>query len=129
MEQTMLLTAGWSRGTLITFRFFFVYFVLYIIPFPLNLLPGVSVVFQPIVDLSVNFFELLAKTIVSLDYEKPATPNGSGDTTIHYMQLLVFTTFGFLTTVVWSALDRKRNNYEKLLQWLLILMRYYLASP
>ena len=37
METTMSLPASWSRGSLIAFRFFFVYFIFYIFPFPLNL--------------------------------------------------------------------------------------------
>src|SRR5688572_9699835 len=128
MEQTMSLPAAtWSRGSLIAFRFSFAYFVLYMIPFPLNLLPGVSTVLQPLTDLSINFFELLAKNIVSENYERPSTPNGSGDTTIHYIQLLVFVTFAFLATAVWSVVDRKRTNYEKLMQVLLVLVRFYLA--
>jgi uncharacterized membrane protein YphA (DoxX/SURF4 family) len=127
MEQIMAWPTRWSQGSLITFRFFFVYFVLYIIPFPLNLLPGVSYLFQPLTDLSINLFELLAKNIVSVDYQRPSTPNGSGDTTIHYMQLLVFVTFAFLATAVWSVVDRKTTNYEKLMQALLALIRYYVA--
>ena len=69
MEQTMSLPASWSRGSLIAFRFFFVYFIFYIFPFPLNLLPEFSAVFQPLTDLSINIFEPLAKNIIGADYE------------------------------------------------------------
>ena len=33
-----------------------------------------------------------------------------------------------IITIVWSIADRRRKNYEKLLYWLVILMRYYVAA-
>jgi hypothetical protein len=124
MDQTMQLSAAWGKGTLIGFRFFFVYFMLYIIPFPLSLVPGVAEAFGPLTELTLKFFEFLARTIVTQDYKMPS-PNGSGDTTINYVQLFVFVIVSSLATIVWSVVGRKRSNHEKLLQGLWILMRYY----
>ena len=126
METTMSLPASWSRGSLIGFRFFFVYFIFYIFPFPLSPLTEILTVFQPVTELSNKIYEPLAKHIMGTEYELP-TPNGSGDTVLNYIQFFVFLIFSVAVTITWSFVDRKRDNYEKLLQWLLILLRYYLA--
>src|SRR5688572_16686090 len=125
MEQTMSLSSNWSQGSLIAFRFFFVYFISYIFPFPLTLLSEFSTVFQPLTELSTKMYEPLAKNIWGADYEFPA-PNGSGDTTLNYIQFFVFFIFSCSVTIIWSIVDRKRDNYEKLLQTLIVLLRYYL---
>ncbi|HEY5746569.1 MAG TPA: DoxX family protein, partial [Chryseolinea sp.] len=54
-------------------------------------------------------------------------PNGSGDTTWNYVQLAVIGSISLLATVVWTAIDRKRADYDKLLFWFLIFLRYFLA--
>jgi hypothetical protein len=53
--------------------------------------------------------------------------NGSGDTTLDYIQDLCFVVLAALVTIVWSILDRRRSEYVKLHQILRICMRYALA--
>jgi uncharacterized membrane protein YphA (DoxX/SURF4 family) len=126
MKSTMSLPASWSRGSLIAFRFFFVYFIFYILPFPLNLLPEFSTVFQSLKELSIKAYEPIAKNIMGADYEFPVS-NGSGDTSLNYIQFFVFLIFSFVVTIIWTFVDRKRDNYEKLFAVLIIILRYYLA--
>ena len=78
----MLLPANWSRGNLIAFRFFFVYFIFYILPFPLSPLTEILTVFQPVTELSNKIYEPLARHVMGADYQLP-TPNGSGDTVLN----------------------------------------------
>lgn len=52
--------------------------------------------------------------------------NGSGDTTYNWVSLLVYLIIAGIASLIWSSVDAKRPNYEKLLQWLLVLVRYYL---
>ena len=127
METTMSLPASWSRGSLIAFRFFFVYFIFYIFPFPLDFLPKISLLFQPLSDLSAAICGYIAKNFMGVEHEITGPNNGSGDTTMNYVQLLLFTGYSIIITIVWSITDRRRTNYEKLLYWLIILLRYYLA--
>jgi len=128
MEQTMSLPAAWSRGSLIAFRFFFAYFIFYIFPFPLDFLPKISLLFQPLSDLSAAICGYIAKNFMGIEHEIYGQPNGSGDTTMNYVQLLLFTGYSIIITIAWSITDRRRKNYEKLLSWLIILLRYYLAA-
>ena len=69
MEQTMSLPASWSRGSLIAFRFFFAYFIFYIFPFPLNFLPKISALFQPLTDLSAAICGYIAKNFIGVEHE------------------------------------------------------------
>ena len=128
MEQTMSLPATWSRGSLIAFRFFFAYFLFYIFPFPLDFLPKISGLFQPLTDLSAAICSYIAKNLTGVEHEIYGTANGSGDSTLNYVQFFIFMAYSLIITIVWSVTDRRRKNYEKLLYWLIILIRYYVAA-
>ena len=53
-------------------------------------------------------------------------PNGSGDTTFNWVSIFTYLMISGVTTIIWSALDHKRPNYEKLMEWMVVLIRYYL---
>jgi len=53
--------------------------------------------------------------------------NGSGDTTYNYFQILFFAVLSILMAVGVGLIDNKRDNYNTLLSWLTILIRYYVA--
>lgn len=53
--------------------------------------------------------------------------NGSGDTTYNYYQILFFLFFALLFGVVISFVDKRRINYNTLMNWFIIFIRYYLA--
>ena len=126
MEHTISLSPRWSQGSMIAFRFAFSYFIFYIFPFPFNILPQLSTVFQPLAEWSNKIYEPLAAYVMGTDYKLPA-PNGSGDTVLNYMQFFVGFIFSVVATIIWSFVDRTRDSYEKLLQLLIIVLRYYLA--
>lgn len=126
MEQTISLTAKWSQGSLIAFRFLFAYFVLYIFASPLQLLSGSSTLFEFLTEGYMNLCGWVAGDIMGLEFSKREA-NGSGDTTFNYIQIFLFAFFSLVIALLWSVIDRKRNEYEKLLYWLTILLRYYLA--
>jgi hypothetical protein len=121
-QSTTLSQSQWSFGTKVFFRFFFVYFALYIFPFPIGIVE-VPFDFSLIWDMPVIW---LGKTL--FDYDITIRPNGSGDTTWNYVQVLLITTIAIPATIVWSILDHKRQNYDKLYLWLTIFLRYYLGS-
>ena len=128
MEHTITLPASWGRGSLIAFRFFFAYFLFYIFPFPLDFLPKISGLFQPLTDLSAAICSYIAKNLTGVEHEIYGTANGSGDSTLNYVQFFIFMAYSLIITIVWSVTDRRRKNYEKLLYWLIILIRYYVAA-
>lgn len=122
MDQTHTLPqTQWSLSSRIFFRFFFVYFALYIFPFPLNLVEFYD--FSLIWDAPVLW---LGETLFG--YEITVRPNGSGDTTWNYVQVLLFAIIAVIATVVWSVVDRHRASYDTLYLWLIIALRFYLGS-
>lgn len=54
-------------------------------------------------------------------------PTGSGDTTLDYIQNLLFLIVAMAATLIWSVTDRKRGDYRRLEPWLRLLVRYTLA--
>lgn len=61
------------------------------------------------------------------DYKITVFTNGSGDTTYDYLLILFLTVFSLFGCLIWSILDKKRKNYNKLYYWLIVLIRFYLA--
>lgn len=117
----------WSVAQRAGFRFVFCYFVLYIFPFPFGGYPGRVLSFDLYDKMWYSLVPWMARHILRLS--KPITifPNGSGDTTFNYVQLLCFLVIAAVATIIWTALDRKRAVYHTLHDWLRIYVRYALA--
>jgi uncharacterized membrane protein YphA (DoxX/SURF4 family) len=118
---------SWSLTQKIFFRFSFIFFGLYIFPFPANYLP----VFKSNLDwVSESWDWLIAdagKYIFHLPYEITPILNGSGDTTWNWIQIFIIVCSAFSGMLIWSIVDRHRKNYERLLYWFTVCIRYYLA--
>jgi hypothetical protein len=108
---------SWTTGTKILFRFFFVYLVCYA---PASW----WVEFSPFSPWNATVI-FAGHHVFNIDIT--VMPNGSGDTTWNFVQLAVIGSISVLATVAWTAMDRKRANYDKLLFWFLIFLRYFLA--
>jgi hypothetical protein len=52
---------------------------------------------------------------------------GSGDTTYDYLALLLIFVISIVGTVTWSVTGRNTPNYNKLMYWLLVVIRYYVG--
>jgi uncharacterized membrane protein YphA (DoxX/SURF4 family) len=108
-------TPRWSLAGRILFRLTFVYLLLFILfggnsPL-LRLWDGIVLwVGKHVFDVAITF-----------------RPLGSGDTTWNYVQLFCFLVVAAGTSFVWSLLDRKRINYQRLDDWLRVIVRYSLA--
>lgn len=61
------------------------------------------------------------------DVEIVFRPNGSGDTTYNYVQLLATILIAGFACLIWSLVDRRRLAYPRLAEWLIVGVRYYLA--
>ena len=127
MESTLTYVPKWSTPALVAFRFIFVYFLIYVLPFPVDLIPYGEVITGPLHALFFSVTEYFGKFILDGSYVSPPSTTGSGDTTFHYVQMLFATLLTGVITIVWSVVDRKRCNYEELLYWFVIFLRYYLA--
>ena len=117
-------TKPWSIWKLTGFRYVFVFFVLKTSLW--SKIPFVNYFFH---DLSYYPSFFIQNYLLNLHdtprWEHP--PTGSGDTLDDWMLLLSYVILSLLGTLVWSFLDRKRENYDQLSNVLSVGLRYYLA--
>jgi hypothetical protein len=117
---------SWSLPKRIAFRFAFAYLVAYNFPFPVNEIPqleewaaGYDKLWEPLV-------RAVGRALFGVDAS--ILPNGSGDTTFNYVQLFCFAIIAMVATLIWSLLDRRREEYTRLDAWLRIYVRFTLAA-
>ncbi len=126
--------AAWPFWQRILFRFSFVYFLLYSQSSMGGILArnlGMSWI-QSVVGFSgpllFNASQWLAIHAFHLSgFRTTRFPTGSGDTTLAYISNLCVLICALIVTPVWSALDRRRQNYQTMLAWFRIWVRYVLA--
>jgi len=106
----------WTQLQKIGFRFFSIY--LFLFTMSNQFLPAFA--FDPLWRKVVPWF---AETFLALDIQ--TFTNGSGDTTYNYLSLLVYFIIALIGSIIWSVLDWERANYQKLFQWFVMLIRYY----
>ncbi|MEM7349239.1 MAG: hypothetical protein AAF657_00440, partial [Acidobacteriota bacterium] len=99
-------TGRWLGLRRLGFRFLLIYFVLYVLPFPLSLIPGVSErgdlmrkIWDPLVLFTGEHFLGLGEITVR--------PAGSGDTTWNYVQVLILFVLATVGGLLWTLLDRR----------------------
>lgn len=117
---------AWGLAKRLLFRFAFAYLVLYIFPFPLNVTPQQGLLTKPY-DALWNFIVPWVGQHV-FGTEITIQPNGSGDTTWNYVQVFCLLGLALAATAVWTLLDRKRTEYERLQDWLRAYVRFSLAT-
>ena len=120
MENITLMP--WSSSKKVIFRLLFIYLILYALPFPI--LTGDFNTYTLWLTGPVSW---TGKYLLGVDHDITLLLNGSGDQTFHYVQAFLFFLLALAGTLVWSIVDRKRRGYEKLLFWLTVYIRYYLA--
>jgi hypothetical protein len=127
----------WGLARRILCCFAFVYLVLYIMLLPLRYarLVGeqlhvgvgfVEILYQVYHDCWDGLVLWVGKQVFQVDIVIRAT--GSGDTTFDYVQHFCYVVLAAATAALWSLLDRKRLNYARLHDWLLVGVRFYLAA-
>jgi hypothetical protein len=121
--------AAWRPATRVLFRFAFAYLLLYNLPFPL----AFPLSELPLLDKASAAYDALWHAFVpwvgkhAFGLEITVFPNGSGDTTFNYVQLVIFAVLAAAATLVWTLLDRRRTEYARLHEWLRIYVRFALA--
>ena len=121
--------ARWSVPQKIAFRFFFIFFVLYIIFVPSDSIPLYNDVFYPFINFFQGFIAWAAKNtlhIVITPVIKSLGDSG-GDSTFDYLLYLFVIVLSAVVTIIWSFTGRKTANYNKLFYWLLVMLRYFVA--
>jgi hypothetical protein len=115
----------WGAAKRLLFRFGFVYLLLYNLPFPLSMLPG-RALSKAYEGLWAPLVHGVGKRLFHVDIT--VRPNGSGDTTFNYVQVFCFLVLAAAAALVWTLLDRRRPNYQRLYAWLRVYVRFALAA-
>lgn len=113
----------------VAFRFVCSYWILYNVRAGGNVIPGVAFLTSSYNRLWHAIVPWVAIHVFHLSGPVTVYPqvNGSGDTTLDYIEVLCFAVTAILATLIWSVLDRKRSEYRRLHLWLRIFVRYTLA--
>jgi len=119
--------ASWSLTQKLMFRFFLIFFLLYIFFNPNGVLPYSDYVFNFYIQPFHTLMIWIAKNILHLSYPVTVFTNGSGDTTYDYVVIFFITAVAVMASVVWSIVDKKTKSYNRLFYWLCVIIRYYVA--
>ena len=122
----------WSLAGRVAFRFYFVYFGLYclatqivtgLFPIPNVDIPDPATLWpmRPVVLWTASHIFRVTTPLVYTD-------SGSGDKTFDWVLAFCLLVFAVLTTAMWSALDRKRENYITFDKWFRLFLRFSLAG-
>jgi len=131
-ELPLLPVPQWSLASRSAFRFCFVYFGWYCVatqilgslfPIPKVDIPDLSS-FWPM--RQVTFW--IAAHIFHAQLPLVYTDSGSGDKTFDWVLVFWQLVVSALATVIWSVLDRKRQNYVTLYKWFRVFVRIGLAG-
>jgi hypothetical protein len=107
---------AWPASARFGFRLLFSYLVLYLLPFPLDMIPGLGRVGEAWAAVWQALVPEVGRRAFALDIT--VLPNGSGDTTFNYVQTLCFAALAVVSAGLWTALDRRRSSYAVLHRWL-----------
>jgi hypothetical protein len=127
MDQTLTVRPPWSTGKKIAFRFFFLFFILYIFLNPNAGVPLSDLFFDYYITPFHSLIPWFAKHILHLSYDVTVFTNGSGDTTYDYLVFLFVIILSVIGMLIWTVADRKRVSYNSLYYWLTVIIRYYAA--
>jgi hypothetical protein len=124
----------WSLAKRIVFRFVCSYLMLYNLPMMghvnlLDAIPGVPWLSARYIQawhtivpwVAIHLFQLSGPVTVYPD------GNGSGDTTLDYVENLCLVATALLATLLWSLMDFKRPDYRRLHFYLRVYVRYALS--
>jgi uncharacterized membrane protein YphA (DoxX/SURF4 family) len=118
---------GWSSAQRVGFRLVCAYLVLYILPFPLDRLPGGETLTTPYEALWDALVPWVGKHLMPPELSVRVLHSGSGDTPYAYTKLFLFVVLAGVAAAVWSWVDRHRTQYVKAHDVLRTLVRYLLA--
>ena len=131
-QESSVPRAQWSLALRIAFRFCVAYFTLFSLSN--QILGGLLVI--PKVDIpelsghwplrQITFWT--AAHIFHIKHDLVYTGSGSGDKTFDWVLAFCLLVIAAVITLVWSILDRRRNNYVTFHKWFRLALRFALAS-
>jgi hypothetical protein len=129
MDSLATATGSWHPVKKLVFRFCFAYFFIYCFPFPLDAFEFTKPIAKPF----YNFLDWLVPAVANKWFGRHAVVSFSmfdkvDDSNYGLIFLYLNIIISSVVAIVWSLMDRRRRNYEKLYQWLRLYLRYYLAA-
>lgn len=118
----------WTFPQKLLFRFFVLYFILNLFPFPLNIFPDESWSDALPYTLWGIPVQWIATHLLHLPGTLRMEVTGSGDTMFNWILQGLFLVLSLLGTVLWSVLDRKRPGYDRLHAYMRVYFRYFLVA-
>lgn len=112
----------WDFTRKLLTRFFCIYFLLYIFPFPLDLFSENNFVITLFSKLWGKIVPFTGKHLLHVE-----VGHRGSDTLFHNVRILSILIIALIGSLIWTAVDRKRDNYNKLFYWITVYTRYYLA--
>lgn len=131
MEKVNTVQVKWNLPKKISFRFAFIYFILFIFLLDWYGLNLTAIIFDnlylwKLLDIVIPRVGL---HIFHIDYPITSPTFGNhSDSTFIYIQYFVTIVVALVGAFTWTLLDRKRLNYDNLYYWLAVIIRYYLAA-
>lgn len=101
----------WNVFEKTSFRFLFLYFLLYVLSI------FSATLWEPII-------KFIGTELFNINYEFSANGKGSGDTTYAYLLLFLFFWLAIIGSFIWSVIDRKRKSYNQLQYGFLVFIRF-----
>ncbi len=119
----------WNLGKRIAFRFLFSYFSLFFFETLVNLIPFTDPLIRQYHALWYAVVVGLEKHVLHTGYEMFLLDGAVGisNTAFGTIMFFCYVAVAAVATVVWSVLDRRRDNYSRLHQWLRLVIRWSLA--
>ena len=121
----------WSLARRIAFRFGSLYVGLYILVTQVLgtiFIPGIDVPDPGTLGPSRAVVEWTARHVFGVSSELVVTGSGSGDKTFDWIQAFCVLVLAGVGALLWSALDRRRPDYERAEGWLRLAVRIALGS-
>ncbi|MCK8521210.1 hypothetical protein M0D21_06515 [Aquimarina sp. D1M17] len=130
ITQDLSTQSKWNLPTLLAFRFTFVFFTFNIIPdlfYYLSSFSGQDNLFDFYSEWIDQLCVWTGKNILAIKYDIRIGPNGSGDTTADYIFQFIAIIISIFFTVLWTLIEHKKDNYQKLLVYFRTFIRYYIT--
>ncbi len=125
MATTIAEPVYWSALKKAGFRFAFIFFTSYVFFNPNGVYSNfITDLFS---DPLHNFVNWFAQHVLHQPQPITVFMSGSGDTTYAYVVLLLTLILSIIAAIVWSLLDSKPRNYNKLYYWLTVIIRFYVG--
>jgi uncharacterized membrane protein YphA (DoxX/SURF4 family) len=118
----------WPLIQRLGFRLAFVYFVLYALPFPFGEFTGTEAIGAFYDKIWQKVVPWVGHHLLHISYPFSFINTGSGDTTYSWVQNLIYCALALAGCLVWTLLERKRLNYERLHHWLRLYVRLYVGA-